>query len=134
MRIVPAVVAFASAACLGLAAHAQTQLTVTGDFDGDGKPDTVERRIHANGVWQVIATLSSQPDTALRIIEGDEPGQGSEPIVVTPPGEYDVLFQGADGPRVFTADAFLLERGPYGRRLVFWHEGALKSAWLKVPD
>lgn len=126
-------VAFPALACLPTAAHAQapfTPVTLTGDIDADGKPDRVELKLADNGVQQVIAHLSGQPGNPMRVVEMAEPG-ASLSIELRKAGTYPVLYQGKTGERVFAGDVVLADPGPNGRRLVFWEDGFLRSAWLK---
>ena len=130
MRLAAACLAFT---CLSAAAHAQapfTPVTLTGDIDADGKPDRVELKLADNGVQQVIAHLSSQPGNPMRVVETAEPG-ASLSIELRKAGSYPVLFQGTTGERAFAGDVVLADPGPNGRRLVFWEDGFLRSAWLK---
>jgi hypothetical protein len=115
-------------------AHAQSAspVNLSADMDGDGKPDAITRTIAANGAWQVMVALGELPTYPYRIVEGDDPGMGHEPIDVLPPGDYHVNFQGQDGPKTFANAVFVFDKRDDRRRLIFWEAGLFRTAWMKV--
>jgi hypothetical protein len=114
------------------AAEAQAPVLVNlpGDFDGDGKPDRVERNVAKNGAWRIWVWLGSTPQHALGVYEGDDPGLAVEPIEVKPPGAYKVLYKGETKVMTFPHDVILTLRMPRGRSLTFVENGLLNSAYL----
>lgn len=119
----------------GLPGHAQAPLKLSGDFDGDGQPDRLERQV-ALGAWKLVVTLAAAPDAPHLVMQGTDYRQGSAPLEVGPPGDYKIEIDGVDARRSIATDLFVYGRRDEDRRyrVFFWQDNAFVTGWMVEPD
>jgi hypothetical protein len=145
MRIIAASRLVCAASCIVMGvATAQTpqQTALQGDFDGDGKPDTVQVNRETIGGKErvsVVAHLAAMPGKDLFIVSG--PADKPPSVTVLPPGEYQM--QAGRGPAkalTLTADNLKIifpaqTPGCAGRTLIkYWDPKVPAFAGQAVAD